>query len=154
MANIEVGVVDVYVIDPRDNGWRVLVLQRALTTRCPGAWEAVHGSIEPGEAPEDAARREVREETGLPIDRLYSVSVQPFYVVKTKTVQLAVVFAAFVSGSPDVVTDTEHQAHQWLTVDEAMQRLFWPAERHAVQQIAQMLRTGDAGAAEDVLRVP
>ena len=46
----------------------------------PAAWEPVHGHIEPGEEPEDAALRELREETGLAADRLYIVRVQPFYL--------------------------------------------------------------------------
>ena len=52
---LRVGVVDVYVVRPDPAGWdawRVLVLQRAPAgTRCPLAWEAVHGRIEPGEDP-------------------------------------------------------------------------------------------------------
>ena len=96
MAQVQVGTVDVFVIRPLAAGWRVLALQRALGTRCPAAWETVHGHIEPGEEPEDAAVREVREETGLEAERLYNVRVQPFYLHKTHTVQLAIVFAAFV----------------------------------------------------------
>ena len=43
-------------------GWRVLGLQRAPDTRCPAAWESIHGHIEPGENPPEAAVRELREE--------------------------------------------------------------------------------------------
>src|SRR4029078_1715628 len=96
MAQIEIGTVDVFVIALRSAGWRVVALQRGTDTRCPGAWEPVHGHIEPGEEPEDAAIREVREESGLEVERLYVVRVQPFYLRKTHTVQLAIVFAAFV----------------------------------------------------------
>src|SRR6478672_3635930 len=95
MASINIGTVDVYLIAIRTDGWRVLALQRSKNTRCPSSWETVHGHIEPGEEPEQAAEREVREETGLSVERLYNVSVQPFYLHKTHTVELAVVFAAF-----------------------------------------------------------
>src|SRR5439155_1852145 len=79
MAELRVGTVDVYVIRPLSTGWRVLALQRSNDTRCPTAWETVHGRVEPDEEPEDAAVREVREETGLAVARLYNVTVQPFY---------------------------------------------------------------------------
>jgi 8-oxo-dGTP pyrophosphatase MutT (NUDIX family) len=102
MTGIVAGVVDVYVIRPLAEGWKVLTVQRADDTRCPGAWETVHGRIESGEKPEDAAVREVREETGLDVSRLYNVTVQPFYLHKFGTVQLAVVFAAFVDEPGDV----------------------------------------------------
>jgi len=66
---VKVATVDVYVIRPLRDGWRVLVLQRAQDTRCPGSWETVHGRIEPGERPEQAAMREVQEESGLRASR-------------------------------------------------------------------------------------
>jgi type II secretory ATPase GspE/PulE/Tfp pilus assembly ATPase PilB-like protein/8-oxo-dGTP pyrophosphatase MutT (NUDIX family) len=153
MTSVTPGVVDVYVIRPLPSGWRVLVVQRALDTRCPGAWETVHGRIEGDERPEAAAKREVREETGLEIERLYNVTVQPFYLHMLETVQLAVVFAAFVGEPGDVVLGEEHQAHDWLTLEEAEARFIWPRERQAIREIHQLLASGDAGPVEDVLRV-
>src|SRR3712207_2623584 len=99
-TKVEVGVVDVFVIRPRPRGWRVLVLQRGPATRCPTAWEAVHGRIEPGERPEDAAVRELGEETGLEPAALYNVTCASFYLHATRTVQIAVVFAALVDDDP------------------------------------------------------
>jgi len=153
MAQVEIGTVDVFVIRPLANGWRVLALQRRLGTRCPGAWEPVHGHIEPGEEPEDAAIREVREETGLEIDRLYVVRVQPFYLRKTRTVQLAIVFAAFVSEPADVTIAGEHQRGEWLTVDDALTRLAFPGERASLRELVELLGSGDAGPVDDVMRV-
>src|SRR5215510_6089584 len=102
MTDIRVGVVDVYVIRPYRDEWLVLVLQRSATTRCPGSWETVHGRIEPDERPERAAVREVREETALEVDRLYSITCQPFYLHTMGVVQMAVVFAAFIREGEDV----------------------------------------------------
>ena len=153
MAELSIGTIDVYVIRPRPAGWRVLVLQRALNTRCPTAWETVHGHIEPGEEPEAAAVREVHEETGLAIARLYNVTVQPFYLHMTHTVEVAVVFAAFVDEPAKVTLASEHQRCEWLEVEAAMERFHWPREREALAQVWHLLRSGDAGPVEDVLRV-
>jgi 8-oxo-dGTP pyrophosphatase MutT (NUDIX family) len=90
MTELTIGVVDVLVFRGTPAGGEVLVLRRAAGTRCTGAWEVVHGRIEPGERPEDAALREVREETGLAVDRLYNLTCQPFYLNRFATVQLAV----------------------------------------------------------------
>jgi 8-oxo-dGTP pyrophosphatase MutT (NUDIX family) len=147
------GVVDVYVIRPKPRAWRVLVLQRGEGTRCPGSWEAVHGRIEPGELPQDAAMREVREETGLEVARLYNVTVQSFYLHLVPSIQVAVVFCAFVDEPGDVSLGTEHQRAEWLTVAEARKRFAWPREREALQHIRELLAAGHAGAVEDVLRV-
>lgn len=128
-------------------------MERAPGVRCPGAWEAVHGSIEPGERPEDAAVREVREETGLPVERLYNVTVQPFYVHTQGTVQLAVVFAAVVGDAAPITLGDEHTRAEWLPVAEAARRYAWPSERANLLQAVELLRGGDGGKMEDVLRV-
>lgn len=153
MPQLSIGTVDVYVIRPLKPEWRVLVLQRGRSTRCPTSWETVHGRIEPGEEPEQAAVREVREETGLTADRLYNVTVQPFYLHASHTVQMAVVFAAFVAEPANIVLGDEHQAHAWVSVAEALQRFAWPRERAALREITEILAAGNAGDVEDVLRV-
>ena len=153
MAEVRAGTVDVFVVHDAGPAWRVLALQRASAgTRCPNAWETVHGTLEPNEEPEDGAVRELREETGLAPARLYSVTVQPYYLHKMRTVQLAVVFCAFVD-SADVVLGPEHQRFEWLSVEAASARFVWPRERDALRDIGILLRTGNAGAVEDVLRV-
>lgn len=154
MADLKVGTVDVYVIRPLAEGWRVLVLQRAPEgTRCPLAWETVHGRLEASEEPEDGAERELREETGLTARRLYSITVQPYYLHIMRTVQLAVVFAALVDEPAEVSLGPEHVRYEWLPVSEALERFVWPREQQALREIVHLLRTGDAGPVEDVLRV-
>jgi dihydroneopterin triphosphate diphosphatase len=153
MTSIKPGVVDVFVIRPIRPDWRILVLQRAADTRCPGAWETIHGRIEADELPEHAAIREVREESGLEVSRLYSITVHPFYLHAQQTVQLAMVFAAFVAEPASVTTGPEHRAHEWLSVGEAIDRFVWPRERTSMREIVSLLATGDAGPVEDVLRI-
>ena len=153
MTDLRVGIVDVYVIRPYRDEWLVLALQRANATRCAGSWETVHGRMESGERPEEAAVREVREETGMAVDRLYSITCQPFYLHALGVVQMAVVFAAFVREPGATTIGDEHQRHEWLSMDDAAVRFTWPREREALQHIRILLGTGDAGPAEDVLRV-
>lgn len=153
VTQVRVGVVDVYVIDPHVQPWRVLALRRAENTRCPGSWEAVHGHIDDGEVPEAAALREVREETGLEVERLYNVTVHAFYLNAIATVELAVVFCAFVDSASPVKLGREHQAYEWLNVEQAAERYIWPRAAQALGEIRKLLGSGDAGPAEDVLRV-
>lgn len=152
MTQAQVATIDVYLLRRGADGWETLVLERAAGTRCTGAWEAVHGHIEAGERPEDAAVREVHEETGLDVRRLYNVTVQPFYLQTLSMVTLAVVFAAFVSEGP-VRLGAEHARSEWLSIGSAVERLAWPRSRTAVQEAVSLLHTGDAGPVEDVLRV-
>ncbi|MEP6832942.1 MAG: NUDIX domain-containing protein [Gemmatimonas sp.] len=163
MTKIVPGVVDVVVLAPTNrppanaaelpDRWRVLTLKRGPTTRCTGAWEIVHGRIEPGERAEHAAVREVREETGLEITRLYSITVNSFYLHQTGTVQLALVFAALVEAEGAVKLGIEHDEFAWRDFGRASDILAWPREREALIHVQQLLRTGDAGPVEDVLRI-
>jgi 8-oxo-dGTP pyrophosphatase MutT (NUDIX family) len=153
MATIKAGTVDVFVLARDGTGWEALLLQRSRDTRCPAAWETVHGHIESGEEPEQAAVRELAEETGLVAERLYSVRVQPIYLVRTHTVHLGVGFAAIVSRTAAVTLGPEHMAHEWLPIEQALARYAWPAERAGLRECMELLGSGDAGPLEDVLRV-
>lgn len=159
------GVVDVVVLAPNSDAgvafgtsaapdaWRVLTLKRGANTRCTGAWEIVHGRIEIGERPEDAAVRELFEETGLSPTRLYSITVNSFYLHQTGTVQLALVFAAVVEADHSVVLGSEHSESAWHSFRDATDILAWPREREALMHVQHLLKTGDAGPVEDVLRI-
>ena len=124
MTGVRVRFVDTYVLHTSAAGLNLLVLRRASGGRCPGSWETVHGTIEPGETPVDASVRELREETGFAPDRLYNVSrVEAFFEHRTNEVALIPVFAAFV------------------------------AERRALEDIVLLFGKGGGGLLEDVLRV-
>jgi 8-oxo-dGTP pyrophosphatase MutT (NUDIX family) len=114
----------------------------------------VHGHIEEGERPSEAATRELQEETGLAAARLYNLSrVEAFYQHRRDEVALVPVFVAFVSPEASVRLGPEHDRHEWLTPAEAGARFAWPRERRALEDAVQLLGTGEAGAVEDVLRV-
>ena len=154
MTAVRVSLVDVYVLRRGGQGLRCLVLRRAAGGRCPGSWETVHGHIEEGERPWEAAARELEEETGLEAARLYNLSrVEAFYQHREDEVALVPVFVAFVAPDTAVRLGPEHDAHEWLAPEDAGARFAWPRERRALEDAVQLLGSGDGGPLEDVLRV-
>jgi len=156
MTEVRVAFVDAYVLRPSHSGVgvEVLVLRRRPKGRSPGSWETVHGHIESGETPVQAARRELREETGLEPARLYNVSrVESFYRHRTDEVVLIPVFACLMDSADGVRTSPEHDRAEWLPPSQAVARFSWPRERRALEDVLSILGSGEAGLLEDVLRV-
>lgn len=152
MTELRVSFVDVYVLRQTAGALEVLVLRRAPGGRCVGAWEAVHGRIEDGEAPQEAALRELVEETGLGHVKFYNLSrVESFYRHHVGEIALIPCFAAVAPADAAVRLSREHDRHEWLPLREAQVRLAWPRERRALDDIAILFAGGDAGPLEDVL---
>jgi dATP pyrophosphohydrolase len=154
VTRIAVSLVDVLVLRGAGGSLECLTLQRGSEGRCPGSWETVHGHIEAGETPADAAVRELKEETGFSPLRMYNLSrVEVFYQHRRDEVALIPVFAAFVPADGTVRLSREHSRYQWLGVADATKRFAWPREKRALADAVTLVGSGDAGAVEDVLRV-
>jgi dATP pyrophosphohydrolase len=154
VTSVRVLLVDLYVLRGAGPTLECLTLRRAAGGRCPGSWETVHGHIEPGERPSEAAERELREETGLVPLRLYNLSrVELFYQHRQDEVALVPVFVAFVGPEGEVALSGEHDRSEWLPVAEAGRRLAWPRERRGLEDAVALLGEGSAGPVEDVLRI-
>ena len=154
MSGIAVRYVDVYPLRRAGGGWELLTLRRAPATRCTGAWEVVHGHLEPDERAVAAALRELREETALAVERLYNLSrVETFYRHTTDEVALIPVFVAIVPAGIDPRLGAEHDAFAWRGLPEAARELAWPRSARAVEDITRIFTGVDAGPLEDVLRV-
>ncbi len=156
MTSLRIVYVDVYVVRRGRGGddLECLVLRRAPTGRCPGAWESVHGHVEPGENPVDTARRELREETGLEPMAWYNLSrCESFFLHRDNAVAIIPAFAAMVAPGSEVSLGAEHDDHVWLAPGEARARFSWPRERRALDDLLVLLQGGDAGPLEDVLRL-
>lgn len=76
-----------------------------------GLYDGLGGSIEPGEPPADAARREVREESGLEVDPLYRGHLMLYGDVSSSVIS-AHVFVGESSGGE--VRASEEGLPEWV----------------------------------------
>ena len=111
----------VIVVREVDGKYETLLVRRAKEP-LKDRWLYVTGAIEGDETAAETAIRELREETGLTADRLFSANiVEPFYATDIDTVCLFPVFVAFVSPDAKVLLDDEAEGFQWLSFDAAIE---------------------------------
>ena len=154
MTDIRVSLVDV-VVFRRVGTLEILLLRRGPTGRNAGSWESVHGTIEAGETPVDAARREVREECGATDGTLHNLSrVESFYRPERDEVALIPVFALEAPRDLAVQLSAEHDRFTWSATSAAKQQASWPRLRRAIEAVEQLLVDPRAQVLGDVLRIP
>ncbi len=134
----------------------ILLIERAMR---PGYWQSVTGSIDRLDEPlEDAARREVFEETGL--------EAPPERLLKWNLIRTFEIYPhwrhRFASGTtqndehmfslevptpvPVRLAPEEHTASTWLPWQQAIEKCFSWTNRDAIRLLAQTrLKTGEFG---------
>jgi len=130
-------VIDCHVARPTSEGsdtYEYLVLLRAPGRIDEGRRRIVTGKIEAFEAAWQTARRELAEETQLPLARLFVVpSVSRYYEWEHDRLNDIPIFLAVTEPGADAILDDEHVDFRWATRDEALDFLVWPAQREGLR---------------------
>lgn len=100
---------------------RILLVQRSNDDPIgANTWENAGGNIECGETPEDAIKREIREETGLTEVTIKNVA----YVTLVNGAQPYLIIAYICEAQNETVTlSNEHQAFIWADKEECIKLL-------------------------------
>lgn len=115
-----------------ERGDEILLLKRAEGSALAGQFFLPGGLVEPGELPEEGARRELAEEAGIEIDgELELVGCYPMHVYGHDMLQLS--YRGVVAAESAVVISHEHDDAQW--VKAADMRVLLTDE--VIEQIAQ-----------------
>ena len=135
MPRLRSNIVAVYVVRPAEHGIEILMLQRPESHRFAGAWQTVGGHIEErqGETAWQAAIRELKEETALPVERWYRIDrPESFYNPENDTIYLVPAFAALVSEGAEPTISEEHQNWRWQSPKDAAASVEWAAMRDSI----------------------
>lgn len=107
-----------------------------------GHWDLVKGKIEKGESQEQAALRELKEETGLTATLLDGFYEQYHYFFKQdgNLIKKTVYFFMGETAGESVTLSAEHIGYAWLPFDQAMDRLTFENTQRVLEKAEQFLK--------------
>lgn len=134
--------VEVYLFQfSKKKGTLFLILKRV--PKKGGFWQPITGNVKEGESFEEAALREIQEETGISnplklIDTGYS-----FNFFDDNRWQYEQVFGAQIEKGVRITLSTEHTASKWVTKEKALNDyLKWPGNKEGLKKLSEILEGG------------
>jgi 8-oxo-dGTP pyrophosphatase MutT (NUDIX family) len=123
------GLTEVALIQPRDRK----------------AWALPKGLVEPGEAPEAAAQREAREETGLSgtiVERIDTIKYS--YTAKwekppARVFKIVTFYLLRYSGGDPSLHDKEVDRVEWFPIDRAILAASYPQEKAIIRKAKEII---------------
>jgi 8-oxo-dGTP pyrophosphatase MutT (NUDIX family) len=114
-----------------------------------GYWHTIAGAVEAGEQAEEAARRELLEETGLVAGELHSAgrAVEFWYPLSEEPADRRALYDegveevhvdCYLVDAPDdwePTLDDEHDEYRWATAGDAPGALYWPDTADALRRL-------------------
>jgi len=109
----------------------VLLTRRPEGKPQAGFWEFPGGKIEPGESPNRALKREIREELGLQIEVLHITEVL-FHSYDWGDVLILAYQCRIISGTPRNIEVAEHR---WVPLQDLHQFNLLPADAPLIKKL-------------------
>ncbi|MDL2319020.1 NUDIX domain-containing protein [Eubacteriales bacterium OttesenSCG-928-A19] len=124
------------------------ILQRSDN---PAYWQGISGGVEEGETIEQAALRELLEESGVsgsPLYRLDTVSYLPADIFAEhsawgRDVVVCPMFFFAASFDGEIALSEEHLDVKWLTFQPAYELIYWHDQKIALWELDQRLLRGN-----------
>jgi dATP pyrophosphohydrolase len=140
----------IYPVTYINNEWKFLLLKRVPMPQygLPIFWQGISGGVEDNESVEEAAERELMEETkftGVQLIRVGFIRTIPMqdewkkqYLAGTKEI-IEHTFICILEGMLKPTLSWEHTEFAWLFYMEAFEKLYYDGNRKALEAVYEWL---------------
>ena len=135
-------VVGAVVVDDLRQPTRFLAAQRAYPAQLRGQWEFPGGKVEPGEVPQAALVRELREELDIVVK--IGVEVTPDKSLSTWPLKPGLEMRVWLVSTdrPEIRPGTSHMQVKWVTPVQALDLNWLAPDLPIVRQIIKLMAAG------------
>ena len=102
-------------------------------------WGFPKGHMEDGESPEDTARREVLEETGIHVESLPGFSSKSEYSIQNRIEKCVVVFVGKTNDTQTIIQREEIEDYIWLPFRDAYKSLKFDNDKNILKTAKEFL---------------
>jgi bis(5'-nucleosidyl)-tetraphosphatase len=114
-----------------------------------GHWDFPKGAVEKGETEEQAAKREIFEETGIRVDGFlpnFRKEIEYYYRRQSNLSHKRVIFFLAQTSESKVRISFEHSGYDWLTYDQLQRRLTFENAKNVLREANAFLSRQEASA--------
>lgn len=135
-------VVGAVLVDDLRQPTRFLAAQRAYPAQLRGQWEFPGGKVEPGEVPQAALARELREELDIVVK--IGVEVTPDTPLSTWPLKPGLEMRVWLVSTdrPEIRPGTSHMQVKWVTPVQALDLNWLAPDLPIVRQIIKLMAAG------------
>ncbi|MBQ6381487.1 MAG: NUDIX domain-containing protein [Clostridia bacterium] len=106
-------------------------------------WSFPKGHVEKGESDEQAAIREVKEETGIDISIIEGFKAKSEYSIQHKIEKMVYIYAATCQTPKTVIQEEEIEDYLWLDFHKAMRHLKFENDKNILYRVNEFLKKNE-----------
>ena len=136
--------VEAHIYRESNDGIEFLLIKRSEKEIYPGLWQMVSGSVEKGEKAYETALREIMEETGVIVVKLFVLpAINSFYSPQTDKIIFLPVFLSKTIQNSEVKLSDEHTEYGWFKPEKAKEMLSWPGQKKSIDILLAFLQNNN-----------